>query len=42
MQVVDKRRDVDRSTSLNANSVEAIREKYKRWIDDKQSIIAKN
>lgn len=40
--VKSKSRDINRGVSLNANSVEAIREKYKRWIDEKQSIIAKN
>ena len=39
---VDRSSGAGRGTSFKPESAEAMREKFKRWIEDKQAIIVKN
>lgn len=42
IQVVDRSSGAARGPSLKPENAEAVREKYRRWIEDKQAIIVKN
>lgn len=42
ISAVRKSKEADRVSSLKPENAEAIREKYRRWIEDKQAIIGKN